>query len=229
MRIAICDDEQEQRILMKQYAKQYDQSLQVDIYESALDLLLSAERISYDIVFMDIEMPPPNGFEVATALRKKSNPPLVIFVTKSNSYTIQGYGIAFRYLPKPVAYETFSAVLTLAIKEREPVKISFMCDGTYKILSVKDIVYCETFDHNVTVHTRETEFTARMTLAELVAKLPSEDFAQPHKSYLINLGFVQCVETDNVELAWATNTVGIPLSKGKRKIFVRQIGDYIGR
>lgn len=229
MRVAICDDEQGERKKMKEYAKQYNPSLRVDTYSSALDLLLSTKQVSYDVVFMDIEMPPPNGFEVATSLREKKNPPLVIFVTKSSSYTIQGYGIAFRYLPKPIEYEVFSNTLSAAIKEREPSKISFMCEGTWHILSVNKIVYCEALDHNVTIYTQEAKYTSRTPLAELAAKLPTEDFVQPHKSYLINLNYVQCVNSNNVELSRSANTVWIPLSKGKRRTFIRQLGDYIGR
>lgn len=229
MRIAICDDEKEQRVLLSEYCRRFDESLLVDTYNAAVDLLIVCDQISYDIIFMDIEMPSPNGFEVAEALRRKATPPLVIFVTKSNSYTILGYGIAFRYLPKPVAYEVFAAVLSLAIKEREPAKIPFVCNGVYYALPINKIIYCETLDHDLTVYTKSEHYTARMPMADLASHLPSEDFAQPHKSYLVNLKYVYSVAANNVILISGQNKIQLPLSKGKRKDFMQRLGDYIGR
>lgn len=229
MRIAICDDEKEQRDLLAEYTHKFNASLVVDTYSAALDLLMASDRCSYDVIFMDIEMPAPNGFEVAEALKKKSNPPLVIFVSKSSNYTIQGYGIAFRYLQKPVAYEVFESVFSLATKEREPVKIPFVCEGVYHVLSVKDILYCEAFDHSLTVHTKMGCYTSRMSLSELMSQLPSEDFAQSHKSFLVNMNYVHSVDATNVTVESSTGRILLPLSKGKRKSFIQKLGDYIGR
>lgn len=229
MRIAICDDEQEQRKLLFEYIRRYKDTIKVDIYGAALDLLLAVDQIKYDIVFMDIEMPSPNGFEVAEALKKKKHSPLVIFVTKSHSYTIQGYGIAFRYLPKPISYEMFESTLSLAIKECEPEKIPFMSEGTLHVLSTNEITYCESLDHNLTVHTTTKNYTSRTSLAEISTQLSSEDFAQPHKSFFVNLKYVQSVDTNNITLSWRNTTITLPLSKGKRKQFIQKLGDYIGR
>ena len=229
MRIAVCDDEKDQMELLVNYSKTYNSTLTVDAYFSALDLLLASDRIAYDIVFMDIEMPSPNGFEVAEKLKRKASSPLIIFVSKSSIYTIQGYGIAFRYLQKPVTYEVFETVLTLAIKEREPVKIQFVSDGSVYIIAVNEIMYCEALDHRLTVHTKKGNYTSRIPLAEFVMQLPCEDFAQPHKSFVVNLNYVQRIDTNNVELVSNTSTVILPLSKGKRKQFIQKLGDYIGR
>ena len=157
MRIAICDDEADQRKVMLSFIHQYNPALAVDTYDAAIDLLLAVEKVVYDIVFMDIEMPSPNGFEVAELLKAKTNPPLVIFVTKSSSYTIQGYGVAFRYLAKPISYAMFSSVLSLALKEREPAKVSIVCDGVYRVVTVNQILYCEAMDHRLTIHTLATK------------------------------------------------------------------------
>lgn len=229
MRIAICDDEHEQRKLLLEYIRRFKDTIKVDVYSAALDLLLATDQINYDIVFMDIEMPSPNGFEIAEALKKKKHSPLVIFVTKSHSYTIQGYGIAFRYLPKPISYEMFETALSLALKECEPEKIPFMSEGIYHILPTNEITYCESLDHNLTVHTISKSYTSRISLSEISIQLSSEDFAQPHKSFLVNLKYVQSVDANNVTLSWRNTSITLPLSKGKRKQFIQKLGDYIGR
>lgn len=229
MKIAICDDEKEQQAFLAACCKKFNPSLCVSTFSAAVDLLLAFEQVSYDIVFMDIEMPSPNGFEVAQILRKRANPPLVIFVTKSNSYTILGYGVAFRYLAKPITYESLTSVLALAIKEREPSKISFSCEGMCHVLVVKDIIYCETLDHILTVYTRDACYSSRASMSELMSQLPSEDFTQPHKSYLVNLNYVQSVGTNSVSLVSGVTKFQVPLSKGKRKQFIQRLGEYIER
>lgn len=229
MRIAICDDEANQCDMMLSFIHQYNPALAVDTYDAAIDLLLAVEKVVYDIIFMDIEMPAPNGFEVAKLLKAKANPPLVIFVTKSSSYTIQGYGVAFRYLAKPISYVLFSSVLSLAIKEREPAKVSIVCDGIYHVITVNQILYCEAMDHRLTIHTFGRCFYPRMPLTEFISQLPLEDFAQPHKSYLVNLNYVQSVGLNDVILTSNQSDIRLPLSKGKRKQFIQRLGDYIGR
>ena len=159
MRIAICDDEADQREVMLSFVCQYNPTLAVDTYDAAIDLLLAVEKIPYDIVFMDIEMPAPNGFEIAQQLKVKSNSPLVIFVTKSNSYTIQGYGVAFRYLAKPISYAMFSSVLSLALKEREPAKVSIVCDN--KLMN-KQMTISAFSDELAQVRTKKKEFLSQI-------------------------------------------------------------------
>ncbi len=227
MRIAICDDENEERQILIQYITAFNSSLAVDSFDSSLDLLLSAKHTSYNIVFMDIEMPEPNGFDTAVTLRSFKNPPLVIFVTKSNSYTIQGYGVAFRYLQKPIQYNTFASVLALALQEVSPAKISIQCNGMQNILSVRDIIYSDVLDHSVTIHTKSKEYKTRMSLAELVNALSSSAFASPHKSYLVNMNYVQSVGSNSITLKYIDES--IPLSKGKRKQFILELGDFIGQ
>ena len=229
MVVVVCDDERESREQLVNYCKEYGHGLSVSSYSSAFNLLLDADSMPFDIVIMDIEMSAPNGFEVATILRKKKRSPLIIFVTKSNAYTIQGYGIAFRYLPKPFTYEVFTEALTLAIKTISPTKITFLSNGVSHILSTDTILYCETIDHTLTVHTLTDALSSRVTLQEIAGKLSDEDFAQPHKSYLVNLAFVHSVESDCIYVGQRSSLTRIPLSKGKRKTFIRLLGEYVAK
>ncbi len=227
--MAICDDERESREELVGYCRKYGHGLIVSSYSSAFSLLLESDTKQFDIVIMDIEMSAPNGFEVATILRKKKIPPVIIFVTKSNAYTIQGYGVAFRYLPKPVTYEVFAEALSLAIKSVSPTKISIFSNSKSYILSIDTILYFESLDHTVTVHTLTNKLPSRVTLQEIAMKLSEEDFVQPHKSYLVNLAFVHSVENDCIYVGQSSPLTRIPLSKGKRKAFIRLLGEYIAK
>ena len=120
MRIAICDDEPRELELLHSFLLRYDTTLPYTLFSSAQDLLDASSSTFFDIIFMDIEMRSPNGYDAAVSLMQNEARPLIIFVTKSSSYTILGYGVAFRYLKKPISYDAFSAVLKLTLEEVVP-------------------------------------------------------------------------------------------------------------
>ena len=93
MRIAVCDDEMQERQILLDLIHRYDSGLQVEAFSSASALQTAMASCFFDIIFMDIEMESPNGFEVARALTEApgGEKPLIIFVTKSGDYTIRGY------------------------------------------------------------------------------------------------------------------------------------------
>ncbi|WP_270193496.1 LytR/AlgR family response regulator transcription factor [Faecalibacterium prausnitzii] len=127
-RIAVCDDEPPELGDIVQCVKRYDVHGDFDIENYAdgavllsdlqlkkkstdgavllSDLLL--KKKSFDLLLLDIEMP-SNGFQMAQTLTQMEKHPLVIFVTKRHEYAVQGYGIAFRYLVKPLDESLFSS------------------------------------------------------------------------------------------------------------------------
>lgn len=80
-------------------------------------LLSEAEVNPFDLVILDIEMPGINGYAAAVRLRSMQRKPLVIFLTNNMAYTLRGYGVAFRYLTKPIQPELLHFVLDAAIRE----------------------------------------------------------------------------------------------------------------
>ena len=107
MHAAICDDELRDLTEIKLLIQQYDIShqIQLDCFESAIDLYRAAQTTAYDFVILDIEMPSPNGYEIAKQLKTIKPNTLIVFATNSTAYTTKGYGIAFRYLLKPLTYQ----------------------------------------------------------------------------------------------------------------------------
>ena len=57
-----------------------------------------------------------NGLELGARLIRLSPKPVIVFTTQSLNYAVRGYGIAMRYLPKPITYDTFSDVMRLAME-----------------------------------------------------------------------------------------------------------------
>ena len=228
MHIALCDDEQTDLQALHILLKQYDQKsqFQVSLYTSAAKLIIAAKHISFDIAILDIEMSSPNGYEAALELRKQPAPPLIIFVTNSMEYTIKGYGVAFRYIAKPITLDDLSAALDAAIREIRANRFSFYIDGTAYILHMQEIYYIEVYNHVTTLHTMDGEYSLRKTLKEVLSQLPQGYFGMPHQSYIVNFSHIKTATTQEVTL---TNGSRIPVSRRRQNDFARQLHSYLGR
>ena len=225
MLIAICDDSPDDLALLRGYCRQYDPGLAVRTYSSAKELLASYPTEKPDIVFMDIEMEPPNGFEAAQRLRAERDAPVIVFTTQTLNYAVRGYGLALRYLPKPIDYCDFAEVLELALRERTPQKISVSAESGTEILNVADILWFEVFGHNVCFHMADSrELQVRSTFSSVLEQVRPYAFAQIHKSYCVNLSFVERAEQSNVVL---TDGTTLPVGRSFVKSFRERLGNYL--
>lgn len=225
MLIAICDDSPGDLVLLRGYCRRYDPGLAVRTYSTARELLASYPTERPDIVFMDIEMEPPNGFEAARRLRAQRDAPIIIFTTQTLSYAVRGYGLALRYLPKPIGYGAFSEALELALRERTPQKISVSSDSGTHVLNVADILWFEVFGHNVCFHLRDRrELRVRCTFSSVLEQVRPYAFAQIHKSYCVNLAFVERAEQRLVAL---TDGTTLPVGRSFVRSFRERLGNYL--
>lgn len=226
MKIAICDDEPSDLGILRSLVRQYDAKLDVSEFPSAKSLLEAYEQSFFDLVFLDIEMNEPNGFEIAQILMQRSDKPLIVFVSNSSEYTLRGYGIAFRYLKKPISYDSMSHVLGLAIEHIVPQKITITVKGQTMLLSVQEIYYVEVINHNIEIHTKSGLISFRGQLKDIEAALPKTGFAKPHNSYIVNLAEVRSMDTKNLDLMDGTV---IPISQRNRKAFEKALFQFIRR
>ncbi|MGN1157295.1 MAG: LytR/AlgR family response regulator transcription factor, partial [Agathobacter sp.] len=145
LRLGICDDETQDLAQILEMVKRYDEDCQFQIttFLHAKDLLYAAKTSSFDITILDIEMEPPTGFDVAKDLIAMPNPPIVIFATKSNAYALKGYGVAIRYLQKPVAQGDFFEAMDAAIADATAHRLTFQIDTSLVSVHLRDIQYIE--------------------------------------------------------------------------------------
>lgn len=228
MRIAICDDDpmdlQAIYIALTQYATA--DNLRIASFTKASELFDANSQNPFDIAILDIEMTAPNGYEIAQQLVAQETAPIIIFLTNSPAYAIRGYGIAFRYLTKPIVQDTLYKALDAAIYEVRANRFVFTATGSTHVVRTKDIYYFEVFNHHTILHTMEREFAFRATLKEIIAALPKGYFASPHQSYLVNFMHVQTATTGKLTL---TNGTIVPVSRRRQQEFEMQLHRYLGR
>ena len=200
MRIAICDDEHQERLNIEILVKRYAPELSVSPFSSADELLIASKTTFFPLIFLDIEMDNTNGFEAAKELMSGSAKPLIVFVTKSTEYTIRGYDVAFHYLVKPLNEEKFHEVLERALRLIIPRYFSFTSGGELYRIPLKTILYFESRNYTLLIHTQQHIYTTRLNLKEVELQLASLNFLRIHASFLINMHYIRHITKDDVEM-----------------------------
>ncbi len=228
LKIAVCDDEAIDLVQVVATLREYDENDQFDIatFDHAADLLKSTMSTNFDIVLLDIEMDAPNGFDVAKILIKDQNPPAIIFITKSNAYALKGYGVAIRYIQKPLTQEDLFEAMDIAVQEAVAHRMTFRIGDITYSLRLRDVSYIEVFGHYATIHTEGQSYRIRSTLKEIVSKLPKLRFAIPHNSYVVNLEHIKSATADEIQLNCGAR---IPISRRKAQEFNEAFYKFIGR
>lgn len=159
----------------------------------------SVEAIAYlrnnpiDLVFLDVNMPGMDGFSLIKSI---SDAPKVVLTTAYEKYAVSGYEYGVSgYLVKPIKFESFvQTVLRVCrmIEEDNPEPgYTFVKVGgiSYKIEFDK-LIYIEKAGNNAKFIFTGKELTLRLTVGELLAFLPVKHFIQTHRSFVINLMFL---------------------------------------
>ena len=223
MRIAICDDDPNDLQRLHDLLQQYDTRLRIATFSAAQALYESKDR--YDAVILDIEMEAPNGFEIALRMARQENHPIILFATNSAAYAVRGYGLALRYLLKPLTYEAVSEALDAVKEMLNRSRLTVNVDGVTHVLNVQDIRYCEVLGHRVTLHTAGDKLTLRGSMKEIGSLLPGRWFCAPHQSYLVNLLHVRTIAKDAIFLDDGTR---LPLSRRKQVEFLQAFHALLG-
>ena len=158
--VAVCDDEKSDLDGIVQSVQRYDVQgcFDIETYMDGNELLseLQMQKKSFDLLLLDIEMP-SNGFQLAQSLIQMEKHPLVVFVTKRHEYAVQGYGIAFRYLVKPLDQTLFAAAMDAVLQELNSKHFTIEYDGVTMSLETSDIYFLESHGHKVLIHCKEQD------------------------------------------------------------------------
>lgn len=208
-KIAVCDDDEYFRKHMEELIHEYFQIREIqctiDIFASGMELVYLKENIiNYDMIFLDINMEELDGIETAKRIRVVSQEIFIIFVTAYVTYSLDGYKVdAIRYLLKDNASlkqavaECLDTVLTRMNYVEAKRKLEFH-EGRKDVI-LEQIVYIESNLHKLVFYVMEREkqiitysMYEKLDTVEQMIKL--ESFCRIHKSYLVNLKYVNNIE-----------------------------------
>lgn len=225
MKVAICDDDMRDLARLEQFCLRFDNRIPIGRFTDGMSLLKTYEYDFYDLVFLDIEMSAPNGLIVGKELAGREVPPLIVFTTQSLNYAVRGYGIAMRYLPKPVEFDTFSGVMRMAMEKIAAQKLTISCGGTTVVLPICDISYFEVIHHEVIFHMKDSRiYSTRGSLTDFMDKLARFWFIQPHKSYCVNMDHIDRLTRQTITM---TNGEIVPIGRSMRDSFHHRFDLYL--
>lgn len=231
-RIAIVDDDERMRRLLKSYIDKYSEThaekLQTSLFAFP-ELFLTNYRPEYDIVLMDIDMPSMDGLEASRRLRELDERVVLLFVTNLAQYAIKGYEVAATdFVVKPVTYETFSYKLTRALKyvpeSKRPSLLLKTEDGTATV-ELDDVKYIEVQGHYVFYHTHKDVYRIRGSLKQTVEEINDPQFFVCDKGVIVNLAYVDAIQTNTVTV----NGEQINVSRPKKKALMDALSAYHNR
>lgn len=228
--IAVCDDEVMEcsRIAgkIKGILEEMQVSCTIRQFYSGRELLQSSEN--FDIIFMDIIMGGLDGMKTAHLVREKAYDKLLVFMSSSRDYVFDAYDVeAFQYLLKPIEEKKLQRVLRRAVcktRERSQAFIIVSRDRQKKKLFLDDIYYFEIRGRMIDVHGTGGVFSYYEQIGLLEGELQGKGFVRCHKSYLVNLKYVDVYNRQELVL---DNGERIAIAKRRYEAFCGEILRYM--
>ena len=233
----IVDDEELARRGLREYIAASEDVEIVAECANGFDAVKAISDLHPDLVFLDVQMPKLNGFEVLELIGREV---AVIFVTAYDSYAMKAFDAhAIDYLLKPFSKERFETSLQRA-RERirmaappretpEPAALSAAArppqeylervvvkDGAkVTIIPVDKLDYVEAQDDYVALHSQKRSYLKQQTISSLEAMLDPKQFVRTHRSCIVNLERLAKIEpyTKDSRLAILNDGTQLPVSR----------------
>lgn len=234
MRVLICDDEFFAVDSINKMVAEYfsERNISAEIIAETDSAKVIADNITYDIAFLDVEMPKHSGLEIAKHLLSLNSNTIVFIITSHQGYLDNAMDLrVFRFLPKPPDRQRIFSGLDSAIRfYNENTRILLTDGSTAQRIYVRDILYITIHKRKTLVVTKSDEIISDRSLAEWKDILSDTCFAQPHYSYLVNLQNVERLEKDTIVLQKNNSeTVRVKISQRKYKDFKNRFFNYISQ
>ncbi|MBO5279284.1 MAG: response regulator transcription factor [Lachnospiraceae bacterium] len=218
MRIAVCDDEAlflEQAIsLLKKLCPQYFDDIGIDGYTDNVKMLLQHEKEPYDIVVMDIQMSPLDGFAAAERLSQMEHECKLIFFSSKEELVFQSFHYEPVYFVRKGSEERIAAELARALKRIQEKYYKRVClyfpdkSGMVKRVPVAELEYVESSRNYLMYHTVSGgEGRLRKTMEEEEQNLGSYGFLRIHRAFLVNREYVVQMKPNASEIRMKSGKV----------------------
>ncbi|AEA42887.1 LytR/AlgR family response regulator transcription factor [Fluviicola taffensis] len=235
----IVDDEQLAREIVKKRLLKYDDIVLVGEANDGFEALKLIPELKPDLLFLDIQMPKINGFELLELL---SETPAVIFTTAFDEYALKAFEVnALDYLLKPFSEERFDAAIAKKkqastnenLKNETPLQIIHeqnrivVKDGSeIKIIPIQDVDYIEAYDDYVKIYQGKKYILKKQTMNHFEQVLPRNQFVRIHRSYILNVNQLTKIESyeKNSYVAILKSGTSIPISRSSYSDLKVQLG-----
>lgn len=237
--IAICDDRAEDRRRLIQHINNnsIDQSsLRIHEYRSGLELLKEMRKISFAIIFLDIQMQGLDGNETAIRIREVDISVILVFYSgftgpTNRSFEVQPFRYITKDLPDRQVAENIDAVLKHMIVNANKPVISANVNRTHLLIKAEHIIYIEKYKRSARIHITEyarelyglrysqdeqiPDIRTSEKMEILYHTLKKHGFGWPHDSYIVNFSYLSSCTSTTLTLDGIPFEFQITRSKSK--------------
>jgi two-component system LytT family response regulator len=233
LRVAIVDDEEPARTVLREYLGREKGVEIVAECRNGFEAVKAVNELAPDLLFLDIQMPKLNGFEVLELLGRDVP---VVFVTAFDEHAIRAFEVhAVDYLLKPIAPERIAIALERArerVRKRAPMPVAELAEAArpaggplervlvrqgprVHVIAAAKLDWVEAQDDYVSLNSGGRAYLKQQTLTDLEKKLGPARFVRIHRSYLLNLDRLARIDTEGGEPRAVILTDGtrLPLSR----------------
>ena len=235
LRILIVDDEPLARGLIREYLAAYEGLEIVGESEHGLQAVQDIGALNPDLIFLDIQMPKLTGLEVLELTGRRTG---VIFTTADDQHALKAFDLhAVDYLLKPFSQQRFDDALArarnavaqpqteaapalqqlLAFASQRPARILVRDRNQVHVIALDKVEYVQAQDDYISIHSAGRDYLKTQSLADLAGQLNPAQFVRVHRSYLLNLDYLQSLER-------ATKDNFIAILRGGQQIPISRAG-----
>lgn len=250
LRAVIVDDEELARGFLRELLQTHPDVEIAAECANGFEAVKAIAETTPDLLFLDVQMPKLDGFEVLELIDTARAPsPVVIFVTAYDQYAMRAFDAhAVDYLLKPFSAERFERALdraksrlgerklplelaTLRTPDERPQRI-VVKDGTrVHIIPLDKLDYVEAQDDYVALHSGGKSHLKQQSIASLEASLDPAHFVRVHRSAIVNLERVARIEPYGKEsrIAILADGTRLPVSRSGYARLLEAMGDSQGK
>ncbi|MDR6301911.1 LytR/AlgR family response regulator transcription factor [Mesonia maritima] len=229
MKCIVVDDERIAREGLNEFIREFDFLEPIDNYGNP-HALHKLKKDAVDLIFLDIQMPFLNGLEFAETLKDLGT--MIIFTTAHPEFALKGYKVnAIEYLLKPIFFEDFKVAVYKAKrlyelmhkKENSLSPLLFKENGFFYKIYPHQILYISALQNYIEIYREnEDKMVIHQTLKNILEELPSGDFLQIHKSYIVNLKYFKRIQDSTMVI----ENIELPIARSRKNYVLSYIKNY---
>jgi len=236
LRCVVVDDEQGAIEVLTRFVNKVSWLELSATFSDPLDALNYLSNEQVDLVFMDINMPDLDGLQLARLVQKMGVD--IIFCTAYPEHAVESYEVqALDYLLKPIPFERFLAATNRAHNKSLPIdptlhnasvkqggsRIFIKSGSQIHQVETDKISHIKKDGHYIVFKINGKELLSRMTFTQLLALLPSGEFVQVHRSYLVALKKIEVIQKQFIQIEGKE----IPIGDSYKQAFFKKV-NFIG-
>lgn len=234
-KVLIVEDYPDDAALLEEELLRYGarHGFEFSVEKSPVAMAVAAGNRSFDLVFLDIELPGINGMEAAELMRAYDTSTPIIFTTSLSQYAVRGYEVgAAGFIVKPVTQPKLEMCMDKVVgrlRRSGEDRIVVPVGGGLRVIAVNDLRYVELVRHDLVFHlvTGDDPIRVRGTVKQVADKVAEGGpLLRISSGCIVNMDYVRLIRGSDVEME---NGEVLPLSRARRREALDAFASYMGR